>query len=635
MLQTIRDHTQGWLAGTIVSVLILMFALWGISAYFTGSTAGAVVAKVNGVAITKEHFALSYEQARRQLQSQLGSNSPLTAKQEVGLKDRVLKELISTEALKQASLANHYHISSLQIDSYLQSIPEFQDNGQFSLKKFQDVMASSLYSASDLLDLIKTTLLIAQPKLGVILTSVAFPDETQYTIALVNQERSFNYLNLSAASLVNQKPVTVTQDQIAAYYKTHQDEFKTPEQVSIDYVELSLKNVIASLHPSPEMLKNYYNENINNFTQPGQWKLQFVLVPVADKTNKQQVTDAENKAKDLLQKIHQGQAFEKFAQQFTDASLQSDLSGWVSVNQLPAALQKPVLALSKANPISGLIVTDLGFMILKMTDIQETQVQPFAQVKDKVMETMTRQQGEEKLAAIRDQLADLTYEHPDSLQPAATALDLTVKSSVMFTLDKGGQDISANKKVRDAAFGGDVLSSRNNSDVIQINPETFIVLRIKSHLPPALLPLNAVSKQIQDRLQAEQTQALIAQMANEIYQKLQQGAQESQIAQNYKLNWAPVGFIGRYSNKVASAVLDKAFQLPRPQDKNGNGFGIVQLPNGYAVIALHAVRDAVIKDQKQYALFAEQIQNSEGLLEYELYRQSIMQKAKVVIENQV
>lgn len=632
MLQTIRDHTQGWLAGTIVSVLILMFAFWGISAYFTGGRPGGVVAKVNGVAITKERFMLSYEQARRQMQSQLGSSSPLTGKQEADLKQQVLKELISIEALKQASLARRYYISPIQMDNYLQSIPEFQENGRFSLTRFQAVMASSLYTANELLDLIKTDLLIAQPKLGIILTSLAFQDETKQTIALVNQERNLSYLTLSDATLSNKLGAPLTQEQIAAYYKAHEDEFKTPEQVSVDYLELSLKELVAAERPSSEAVKNYYNENINNFTQPGQWKLEFVLIPTVEKSTKQQVLDAENKAKDVLEKLQQGGDFEKYARQFPSAALQAELGGWVGINQLPIALQKPVLALSKANPLSGLIQIDQGFVILKLVDIKETQVQAFDTVKVKVAEILARQLAEEKLATLRDQLADLTYEHPDTLQPAAKALGLTIKTSGLFTLDKGGQDLSANKKVRDTAFSGDVLVSQNNSDIIQLNPETMLVLRIKSHLPQALLPLASVSKQIEARLQTEQTRMLVEKQANEILQKLQSGMTESQVAQQYQLSWIQAGYIGRYSDKVSSAILEKAFQLPRVPAAKSGSYGLVQLPTGYAVIALHGVRAGVMKDQKQFALFAEQIQNSEGLLEYELYKQSITRKAKVKIE---
>lgn len=537
MLQTIRDRTQGWLAGIIVFVLILMFALWGISAYFTGGRADAVVAKVNGIEITKERFTLAYEQARRQLQVQLGLNSSLTTKQEAGLKNRVLHDLITTEVLKLASLAEHYHVSSLQIDNYLENIPEFQENGQFSMKKFQDVMAISSYSASELLDLIKTALLIAQPKLGIILTSFSLPNEINYTVSLVNQERDFHYLTLSMDSLADvQKPV-ISPEQIATYYKEHQNEFKTPEQVSIDYLELSLSNVMATIHPTVEVLKNYYNENISNF---------------------------------------------------------------VTLNT--------------------------------MNKKETHQVQPFEQVKDKVREIIVRQQAEEKMAVLRDQLADLTYEHPETLLPAAKALSLPIKTTILFTREKGGQDVSSNKKIRDAAFTNDVVSLQNNSDLIQLNPETVIVLRVKAHLPPTLLPLVAVNKQIQDRLLLMQTQGQLSHVADEIYHSLQSGTSEEQIARQYKLSWVSLGFIGRYSNKVPTAILERAFQLQRPHvlgDKNS--YGIAQLPNGYAIIALHTVHDGVLKDKKQYALFSEQVQNSEGMLEYELYKQSLLKKAKISI----
>jgi peptidyl-prolyl cis-trans isomerase D len=610
-----------------------MFALWGINAYFTGGNAGTVVARVNGAEITKERFALAYDQARRQLQTQLGSNTPLTPKQESGLKERVLNDLILNEVLKQASLAANYRISSLQVDNYLESIPEFQDNGQFSLEKFQEVMASSMYTANDLMDLVRTTLLIVQPKLGVILTSIALPDEVNYTISLVNQERDLRYLVLTAASLANQKMPMISAEQIAAYYRDHQDEFKTPEQVSVDYVELSLKDVMNAVHPSPETLQNFYNENINNYSQPAQWKLEFILVPVASTAAKQDLVSAEMKAKALLQRVRQGENFEKLAGQFSDPALQADLQSWVTLNQLPTAFQKPVLALTKASPLSELIQADQGWVILKMVDMKETQVQPFNQVKDKVNETIVHQQAEEKMAAMRDQLADLTYEHPDSLQSAAKTLGLAIKTTTLFTLDKGGPDISSNKKIRDAAFSNDVLSLQNNSDVLQLSPETAIVLRVKSHLPQTLLPLQSVSKQIEARLQQEQTKKQLSQLADNIFQKLQSGASEDQVAQQYQLSWTAVGFIGRYSNKVASAILDRAFQLPHPQNQHGkSSYGVVQMPNGYAVIALHGVHDGVVKDKKQYDLFAEQVQNSEGLLEYELYKQSMMKTAKIVIE---
>src|SRR3990167_10957438 len=152
MLQSIRDHTQGWIAGIIISLLILSFALWGIHSYLGNDGGSSLVAKVNGIEITKNQLAVAYERLQRQLQMQ----GALSEQAETNLKERALKMLINIQVLKQASLNADYRITSEQIDSFLQSMPEFQVNGEFSLARFQQALAATLFTASDFVDLIKT-----------------------------------------------------------------------------------------------------------------------------------------------------------------------------------------------------------------------------------------------------------------------------------------------------------------------------------------------------------------------------------------------------------------------------------------------------------------------------------------------
>ena len=68
-------------------------------------------------------------------------------------------------------------------------------------------------------------------------------------------------------------------------------------------------------------------------------------------------------------------------------------------------------------------------------------------MKDKVKETYVHQHAEEKFAELREQLADFTYEHPDSLQFASKTLNLPIQTSELFTKEKSGNDISQYKKV--------------------------------------------------------------------------------------------------------------------------------------------------------------------------------------------
>src|SRR5690242_19334203 len=132
MLQSIRDRTHGWIAGIIISLLILSFALWGIHSYLVGGSNTTTVATVNGIEITKGQLTAAYERLRRQLQMQLSENYALPDQAELKLKERALQTLITIQVLQQASFAQNYRISSNQINAFLENMPELQVNGRFS-----------------------------------------------------------------------------------------------------------------------------------------------------------------------------------------------------------------------------------------------------------------------------------------------------------------------------------------------------------------------------------------------------------------------------------------------------------------------------------------------------------------------
>jgi len=631
MLQTIREHTQGWVAGTIITIIILTFALWGIHSYFIGGVANTNVAVVNGVDITKEQLTVSYERLRRQVQAQYGSTNPITTRDESALKSRALQSLINMEVLKQASASQGFLVSDRQINIYLQSMPEFQVDGQFSLDRFQEILASTLLSTSEFLELIRTSLLINQPKLGLVFTSFSLPDETASAISLVNQERNIDYITIPTQYFLSQ-PIVISADKIKAYYEQHTADFMTPEQANVEYLELSLKNLSIKFNPTDVVLKSFYNENINSYTKPTTWKIASIEFPVpanaTEEQMKQVVKNAESAYKALKENASASTDLSKIATQYSGRLTNAS---WMTLTEAPAELQKAVSGLT-AGDISQPIKTAKGMVIVKALDIQQPKMLSFDAVKDKVRDAYVRQHAEEKFTEIRDQLADLTYEHPDSLQFAAKTLNLPIKTSELFTKNKPGKDISQYKKVRDAAFSNDVMNLENNSDVIPLNPETVVVLHMKSHVSSSLLSLDEVSAQIEEKLKVQEAEKRADKFAEDLIAKLQSGSNPQQLATSYKLKWYAAGLIGRYASKIDTAILDLAFSLPNPANvQNKISYGSARLPSGYAIVAVKSVKPGVIADQKQASVYAEQIQNSEGLLEYELYKQSEIAKAKVKV----
>jgi len=526
---SIRDHTHGWIATVIISLLILSFALWGIHSYLGGGSATSFVAQVNGIEISKAQFSAALERVHRQAQMQSNVQLPLSA--DKNLRERALQELIEIEVLKQASLQQKYRVSPQQIDGFLESMPQFQVNGQFSLARFQQVMSMTMYSTATFLELIKTTLLIDQPRLGTIFTSFSLPNEVEGTIALVNQERDIQYTELSP-QLVNQS-IAISEDQIQAYYQQHASEYQTLEQASVEYIELAVSDLEKNIHITTQEIKNYYDENSSSFSLP---------------------------AKDKQKKL---------------------------------------------------------------------EIQPFEKVKDKVAAALTHQKAEEQFATVREKLANITYEHPDSLKPAATELGLSIKASEPFVKDKAGKGIAANNKIREVTFSNEVLNLQNNSDVIQVTPDSVIVVRLKSHTPAALLVLSTVQKEIVSKLQTIAINKKLELLATEIQQKLEASANPDQIMQQYHLRWSSPGMIGRHATKIDSAILDAAFSIQKPQGDQKISYAITKIPNGYAIIGVKAVKEGALNNKDEYRVFAEQIQNTQGLLEYELYKDSLMKQAKI------
>ena len=90
LLQKIRDHAQGWFAYTIIGLLTVPFALWGINQYFeAGGPADAAV--VGASKISLQEFQRTYQQQRQRMQAMLGGNADPALMEGPRIKQQVLR----------------------------------------------------------------------------------------------------------------------------------------------------------------------------------------------------------------------------------------------------------------------------------------------------------------------------------------------------------------------------------------------------------------------------------------------------------------------------------------------------------------------------------------------------------------
>lgn len=637
MLQNIRDKSQGVLAWTIVILLIATFALWGVHSYVTDEKSSDAAATVDHHPITQSQVNASYQRMRQQRQVQLGADFSLSQSAEAALKKQALDQLILSQVLIDAAHKAGYRVTTGQVDEALLKIPAFQVNGQFSANRFHDILNGILYSQDQFLADMRSSMLINQVQGGYINSAFALPNEVDTAIKLVNQKRDISYLIIPASRFA--KNIQVSPDEVKQYYNTHQTEFRSPEQVSIEYLELSLNDIKKNLHFDPSKLQQYYENNLGNYTKPAQWHVATILIKLPEGTSVADMAKIKQKAQDIYAQLKSGKDFATLARQYSEDSSSAKKGGeldWFSAGTLDPVFEKTTASLQKPGDISEPVKTGYGFSIIKLLGEQKPTVLPFDQVKTQVENTLAQQQAEQIFSQQSDKLANLTYANPNSLDVAVKALNLSIQATGLFDRAGAKTGIIANPRVVNAAFSNDVLQQKNNSDLLQLDPGTVIVLRIKDHKPASILPMADVQNTLLVKLRGKKAQQEAQQFGQQLIDNIRSKKSDlPALSKQYSLSLQEDKNAGRYDTKVDNFILNEAFRMPHPDSSQISLKG-VSLPSGdYAIILLNAVHDGALspQDNIQHRIFQEEMEGNYGHIDYQLYVRELMKKAKIKSHN--
>ncbi len=610
MLQNLRDRTSGWLTWLIVVVICVMFALWGISYYLTDMGAGQNnVAKVNGVGISQTQFNQLYQQVSNQQNPQ----QPTPTAQ---LKQQTLNSLIKQQLLLQSAKQAGITITEAQIDQAIYQLPELQQNGKFSMQLYQQLLQNLNLTTNDLRQELSDNALINQYRIGVIVSDFALPNETNQFGALQTEQRSFGYAQISAGAFL--KTVNIADQQIQQYYQAHLSDYMAPEQVKLSYLQLSLAQIEKNIKVADADAEAYYQQHLASFATPAQRQLSQITLNATDTAT----------ADKIAQALQQGKSFASLAQQYSTDPISAKKGGaigWVKMGDIPGAFQDAAFALTKVGAVSAPVKTTYGLQIIELTGMKPLQQQSYAQVKNQVIQQLQAQAAKARFNKIGEDLANITYEHPDSLTAAAKELHLTIQTTEPFGKN-GGKGIAANPQVIQAAFSDSVLTQANNSNVIMLDNTQAVVVRIAQDYPAHQLPLEAVKTKILATLQQQAANQAAQVLAQTVQQQLQKGAKPSSIAQQNHLTWVRVKSAQRTNKKVNASLLQAVFNQSLPGA--APVVGMVATDQGYAVFQLTSVTPGVV-DAKSTQVYQYMLQNWFAQQTYQAYLAALQANAKI------
>ena len=581
----LQDKLKGWLAGVILFLIAASFIFFGMERFIMGAFSGSGVAvKVGSQKImqkTVDNYAMQMQQQYPNIES-------------AKLKEMILQQLISNAIATQSAKDLGLLVTDSQVYANITSDPKFQQNGQFS----QQLFGEKVGNVQAYQDQVRATLL--QNQLASSFSLTYAPDSVVNTIIGLNkQTRDISYVLLSDKNFM-QSVVDPKEREILAYYVAHKSDFVQPERVKLNYILVSPKDLQSKIKVTDAEMKQYYNSNLDAYKTPAKWQVVSVKIPFSGGLGDKSYTDA----KDKLDVMHKSlsakgktslQDFQSLAQK---NSYTLSRQSWVSAAS--GAAELPMLVkINDKNDYSIPFVNGNNLEMLYVTDIQPAKQKTFTEVKNMLQKNLTRQKASAAATKISDRLSDLTYTNSNSLQPAAKALGLKVTTSDWLTKNEQPtkKDNSAllNKNVLRAAFSEDVLQNGYNSNVINMDNGSLIVLRVAEKQSAQTLPLEKVKNKIITNIKSTAAEKNMQKFILQLQTKVRAGNMSKDLLNTKSLSWKNVNGLAVSNKKVPSQISVQAF-LMRPAVAPAKNVATVAMPDGEtAVLVLNGVHASTEK----------------------------------------
>ncbi len=608
MLQKLRDKTTGWIATVILGLLIIPFAFFGMESYMSqrvDSYAARIAQPPSWWQSAPQAWPLSYfwsthdidnaefrqrfEETRMRAREEQGDKFDAKAFESVDNKRKVLDEMIDEQVMRLTAEREGIVVSDGEVRNAIQAVPDFQVDGTFDVDRYQLLLASQNppLVPRDFEKRIRDNLQFGLVPSRLAQSAFVTNADVDRVMRLLGEQRDVSYVMLPATPV---DTAAVTAAQIQDWYKTHAQDYRQPETVRLEYVEVD-----GATLPPPVVdeaaLRTRYQDEAAKFSAAEQREVSHILVQVAADASDADKKAAEARATKLAAEARApGADFAALAKANSDDAGSRDNGGDLGLmtkGGLPGPFEDAVFAMASGE-VRGPVKSDFGWHVIKVDEIRSGTQRPFEDVRAQLEAELQESERERAYNDLSGKLVDQVYRSPSSLAPAADAMGLQVKTTPAFSR-AGGEGIAANQKVVRAAFSETLVQDGTASDPIELGPNHSIMIRVIEHAPERPRPLAEVSESVVMAIRLDR-QRKTAEAAADTLVKAARANTLAKAAESAKLVMAEMNGLERSSAIPSRRAIEAFFDTPRPRD-NLIQVDKVEIGGQYIVYAIRDARD--------------------------------------------
>lgn len=524
MMTKIRSVQDSWAAKSILILTALSFmSLFGVSGYLSSAGKNRPIIKVDDIIVYQDEIRNQYNQELQAAKNLFGDNIDVNDNMKNAILQNIVQKDLVNAILQKTSEDLNVSISNDLVKKIIYSQAEFMDaNGNFSLDKLRRLLNASGWTEQRYIDTLRKDIekqhLVQNPVENINIPAFM----NKYLAQLENQKKVFKYIEIRPESLKVDRQIS--QEELEQYYQDFAAQFEEPETRNVSFIELSVDKLASKVTPSETDIKNYYNENINQFVIP------------ENRNVLQMVFDNQDDADKAFAALNAGGDFYNVAKQFAKQDKAATQLGEVSKDMLIADMSDAVFDL-KAGDYTNPIKSELGWHIMKVTNIIPKKETSLAAARNKIIDAIRKEKA-------YDEAYNAVAEIEDKIGAGATlesiAEEYNARINKVIGLNEEGKSKSApashNKLIASTDFI-DAAFSYNSGEISQVleGDNGFTIVRVDSITDAHPKELSEVKGEIQKMWAANEKNAIAQEIINDVTHDLENGDEIGDVGRRFEL----------------------------------------------------------------------------------------------------
>ena len=553
-----REKAGSWIIKVLFGIIVIVFVFFYGFSSLRKPDKDAAIAKVGNHKITMSQYQAAYKNTMEMYRSLYKNQFNEEMMEKLGLKQKVLEDLIGREMLLQEAERRGIHVTEDEIKNAIVSMPVFQQEGSFSEAMYKRALNYYGLTATEF-EKDKERELMLRALENIVTRSAKVSDQELRDLYKMQQEKvKIGYICFEPDKI--KETYSIPDADIKSYYDRQREQFREPEKAKAKYITFDPASFEKTVEVTAKEIEEYYETESDQYFEPKKVKARHILLK---SENKEKDAEVLKQAEALVAQASKGDDFEKLAKKNSDDKATADKGGdlgYFKKGDMTKPFEEAAFAM-KPGDISKPVKSQFGWHIIKVEDVKEARTKPLDEVKESIEAELRKEKAQQVVEKEAKRAFNRLFKSKN-LEEFAQETGMKVQETGFFVYGKAPEDAPGKENFSKEVFA---LAKGELSPSFAVGQKYFIV-RLEDKRESQIAPLDDVKTTITADIEKEKKLATAKVNAEKLLMDLVQGKQQWEEAAKkagLEIKEADVQALGDYIQGIGQSkeIREAVFSL--------------------------------------------------------------------------